>query len=138
MVICPSAMGESRRISRFRRPLNDKTSIRGLALNRALHVCTAKHMTFGDFGTSHAMSLAGRFTTISPTRGHAMNMDQIKGNWMQLKGKVKEEWGKLTEDDLQVAEGQVDQLAGKIAVRYGIAKDEAYKRLKKLEGDCDC
>lgn len=67
-----------------------------------------------------------------------MNMEQVKGNWMILKGKVKEQWGKLTDDDLDVTEGQLDQLAGKISVRYGLAKEEAYKRLKTLERDCSC
>lgn len=67
-----------------------------------------------------------------------MNMEQVKGNWMILKGKVKEQWGKLTDDDLDVAEGQLDQLAGKISVRYGLAKEEAYKHLKTLERDCSC
>jgi uncharacterized protein YjbJ (UPF0337 family) len=65
-----------------------------------------------------------------------MNTEQIKGNWMILKGKIKEQWGKLTDDDFDVADGKIDQLAGKMAVKYGIAKEEAYNRLKKACDEC--
>jgi uncharacterized protein YjbJ (UPF0337 family) len=58
-----------------------------------------------------------------------MNWDQIKGNWMQVTGRVKTQWGKLTDSDLDVVAGHRDQLAGKIQERYGIAKDEAEKQL---------
>ena len=57
-----------------------------------------------------------------------MNSDQMKGKWKQLKGSVKERWGKLTDDDLDVISGQQDQLVGKIQERYGIARDEAQKQ----------
>ena len=53
--------------------------------------------------------------------------DRIKGNWTQLKGKVKEQWGKLTDDDLDVIAGKRDQLEGKIQERYGKAKDDVRK-----------
>lgn len=59
-----------------------------------------------------------------------MNEDQIHGNWLQLKGKVKEQWGKLTDDDLDVINGKRDQLIGKLQERYGIAKDEAERQFK--------
>lgn len=59
-----------------------------------------------------------------------MNTDRMEGNWKQLKGKVKEQWGKLTDDDLTVIEGNQDQLAGRIQERYGVAKDEAEKQIK--------
>ncbi len=65
-----------------------------------------------------------------------MNKEQVKGNWQIFKGKVKEQWGKLTDDDVDVAEGKLDQLAGKVAVKYGIAKEEAHKKLEKLSNDC--
>jgi uncharacterized protein YjbJ (UPF0337 family) len=52
-----------------------------------------------------------------------MNWDRIEGNWMQFKGKVKEQWGKLTDDDLDEIAGHRDQLEGKIQERYGLAKD---------------
>ncbi len=58
-----------------------------------------------------------------------MNWDRIQGNWKQFKGQAKEQWGKLTDDDLDVAAGKRDQLAGKIQERYGIAKDEAERQI---------
>ena len=62
-----------------------------------------------------------------------MNWDRIKGNWKQITGKAKEQWGKLTDDDLEVVAGHRDQLAGKIQERYGVAKDEADKQLAAWE-----
>ena len=59
-----------------------------------------------------------------------MNEDKIKGQWKQLVGKAKAKWGKLTEDDLKVAEGDSDYLAGKVQERYGIARTEAEKQVK--------
>jgi len=58
-----------------------------------------------------------------------MNWDRIEGGWKQLSGKVKEQWGKLTDDDLTEIAGKRDQLAGKIQARYGVAKDEAERQL---------
>ncbi|WP_052281830.1 CsbD family protein [Kluyvera genomosp. 1] len=58
-----------------------------------------------------------------------MNKDEIGGNWKQVKGKVKEQWGKLTDDDMTVIEGKRDQLVGKIQERYGYAKDQAEKEV---------
>jgi len=54
-----------------------------------------------------------------------MNWDRVEGDWKQLKGKVKEQWGRLTDDDLDVVAGKRDQLAGKIQASYGLTKDEA-------------
>jgi uncharacterized protein YjbJ (UPF0337 family) len=62
-----------------------------------------------------------------------MNSDRIEGNWKQLRGKVKEQWGKLTDDELDVIEGRRDQLSGKIQERYGIARDEADRQVKDWE-----
>ncbi|EJG2385978.1 MULTISPECIES: CsbD family protein [Kluyvera] len=58
-----------------------------------------------------------------------MNKDEVGGNWKQVKGKVKEQWGKLTDDDMTVIEGKRDQLVGKIQERYGYAKDQAEKEV---------
>jgi uncharacterized protein YjbJ (UPF0337 family) len=58
-----------------------------------------------------------------------MNWDRIEGNWRQVSGKAKEQWGKLTSDDFDVVAGRRDQLAGKIQERYGVAKDEAEKQV---------
>ncbi|MGA8154024.1 MAG: CsbD family protein [Terriglobales bacterium] len=60
-----------------------------------------------------------------------MNSDQIKGKWKQLKGVAKERWGKLTDDDLNVIDGQSDQLIGKIQERYGIARNAAQKQVEE-------
>ena len=62
-----------------------------------------------------------------------MNWDRIKGNWKQLKGQAKEQWGKLTDDDFDVIDGRREQLAGKIQERYGIAKDVAEKQVADWE-----
>jgi uncharacterized protein YjbJ (UPF0337 family) len=56
-----------------------------------------------------------------------MDWNRVEGNWKQMKGKVKEKWGNLTDDDLDRAAGQRDQLEGIIQKRYGIAKDQARK-----------
>ncbi|MFC4821632.1 CsbD family protein [Dokdonella ginsengisoli] len=61
-----------------------------------------------------------------------MNEDRIKGQWKQLTGKLKAQWGKLTDDDLTVAEGNSEYLAGKLQERYGIARDEAKKQVEEF------
>jgi uncharacterized protein YjbJ (UPF0337 family) len=58
-----------------------------------------------------------------------MNWDQITGNWMQFKGKVKEKWGKLTDDDLTTIGGTRDQLVGVLQQKYGFAKSQAEQEL---------
>ena len=66
-----------------------------------------------------------------------MNWDRIEGNWKQVTGHVKEKWGKLTDDDLDVVAGRRDQLAGKIQERYGIGKDEVEQQLSHWESKAD-
>ena len=61
-----------------------------------------------------------------------MNSDQIEGNWKQFRGKVKEKWGKLTDDDLTRIAGKKDQLVGMIQERYGIAREEAQEELDEF------
>jgi len=58
-----------------------------------------------------------------------MNSDQLKGKWKQLKGSLRSVGVKLTDDDLDVIDGQSDQLIGKIQERYGIARQEAQKQV---------
>ena len=58
-----------------------------------------------------------------------MNWDRIEGNWKQFRGKVQQQWGKLTDDDLDLVEGRRVELVGKIQERYGIAKDEAERQV---------
>ncbi|MGH9564128.1 MAG: CsbD family protein [Terracidiphilus sp.] len=60
-----------------------------------------------------------------------MNSDQVAGQWKQAKGKIKEQWGKLTDDDLKVIEGNRDQLIGKIQERYGVTREVAQKQVEE-------
>ena len=64
-----------------------------------------------------------------------MNADTLKGQWMQLKGKVREKWGKLTDDDLGTIGGQAQQLVGKIQERYGIAREEAQRQFNEWKSE---
>lgn len=66
-----------------------------------------------------------------------MNKDTFKGNWNEFKGKIKEKWGKLTDDDITEINGKRDQLLGKLQKTYGYEKDHAEKELKKFEGTFD-
>jgi uncharacterized protein YjbJ (UPF0337 family) len=62
-----------------------------------------------------------------------MNRDRIEGNWKQLKGKVREQWGKLTDDEIDQIAGKRDQLVGRIQESYGIARDEAERQVADWE-----
>ena len=59
--------------------------------------------------------------------------DKIAGNWKQFRGEVRQQWGKLTDDDLEQARGERDKLVGRIQERYGIAKDEASRQIDEWE-----
>ncbi|NWN91408.1 CsbD family protein [Marinobacter adhaerens] len=61
-----------------------------------------------------------------------MNNDIVEGNWKQLKGKVRENWGKLTDDDFDEIAGKKDNFVGKIQERYGMKRDEAEREWEKL------
>ena len=61
-----------------------------------------------------------------------MNWDTIKGNWKQLTGEAKSQWGKLTDDDVQQAAGEREKLVGKVQERYGVAKDEAERQVDEF------
>lgn len=63
-----------------------------------------------------------------------MNWDRIEGNWKQFKGKMIEQWGKLTDDDLDRIAGKREQLVGRIQERYGIARDEAERQVDDWSG----
>lgn len=60
-----------------------------------------------------------------------MDWNEIEGNWKQFKGKVKEKWGDLTDDDLDKMEGNRDQLVGKLQEQYGKTKDQAEAEVDK-------
>lgn len=71
--------------------------------------------------------IAGAQTTAqTTTQNDAQTMwEKVKGSWNQTKGAVKEQWGRLTDDDLLAIEGRRDQLVGKIQTRYGISREAA-------------
>lgn len=58
-----------------------------------------------------------------------MNWDQVTGKWKQLTGNMREQWGKLTDDDITEAEGNREQLEGRIQERYGVDKEEAKRQV---------
>ncbi len=62
-----------------------------------------------------------------------MNKDQIDGKFEQLKGKIKQTWGKLTDNDIMLYNGQREQFLGKLKDHYGLAKEDAEKQMKTLE-----
>jgi uncharacterized protein YjbJ (UPF0337 family) len=64
-----------------------------------------------------------------------MNWDQLQGSWKEYKGKVREKWGKLTDDDLDVINGKREQLVGRIQHHYGIAKDIAERQTDQFMKD---
>ncbi len=62
-----------------------------------------------------------------------MNWDRIEGSWKELHGKVRQQWGKLTDDELDKIMGKRDELAGHIQKAYGISKDEAERQIEKFQ-----
>lgn len=62
-----------------------------------------------------------------------MNENQLKGEWKQLRGKVSEQWGKLTNDDLDVIAGKRDQLVGRLQERYGLAQEAIEEEVAAFE-----
>lgn len=61
-----------------------------------------------------------------------MNKDTLQGNFTQLKGKIKQQWGKLTDDEIDQMEGNAEILTGKLQERYGLARDEAERQAKEF------
>ena len=61
-----------------------------------------------------------------------MNKDTIGGNWKQFKGEIQRQWGKLTNDQLDIVEGNREKLAGQIQEAYGVAKDEAERQVREF------
>ena len=58
-----------------------------------------------------------------------MNWDRVEGNWKELKGKARQQWGKLTDDDLNRIEGKRTELAGRLQRHYGLAKEDADRQI---------
>lgn len=67
-----------------------------------------------------------------------MNQDILKGKWNQVKGSIKEHWGKFTDDDLVQIHGQKDILVGKVQELYGRTREEAQKEVNDYLKDCEC
>ncbi len=67
-----------------------------------------------------------------------MNEYQIKGNWNEIKGKVREQWGDLTDDDIDRIEGQTEQLVGAIQKRYGKSLEDARDEVREWRRSTDC
>jgi uncharacterized protein YjbJ (UPF0337 family) len=65
--------------------------------------------------------------------GPVMNHDNIQGHWKQLNGQIKQHWGKLTDDDLKVSDGNAEYLSERLQKRYGIAPDDAANQIKAFE-----
>lgn len=62
-----------------------------------------------------------------------VNWDQIRGNWKQFKGEIRRQWGKLTDDDVAIIEGNREKLAGKIQERYGTTKEDAERQIEEWQ-----
>ena len=61
-----------------------------------------------------------------------MNKDVLEGKWLEMKGKLKEQWGKLTDDDLDELQGKAEQVIGLLQQRYGYARDRAEAEYKRF------
>ncbi len=62
-----------------------------------------------------------------------MNWDRVEGNWKQLKGKVRQQWGRITDDQIDVIGGKRDALAGRIQETYGLTRDDAERQVRDWE-----
>jgi uncharacterized protein YjbJ (UPF0337 family) len=87
-----------------------------------------------NLGTSGELRRSGSVSEIKDGE-IVMDWNRVEGNWKQIKGKVKEQWGKLTDDDLDQINGKREQLEGKIQERYGYAKDQAKKDVDDWYGN---
>jgi len=67
-----------------------------------------------------------------------MNWDRLQGNWKEFRGKAKQKWGKLTDDDLDVVKGKREELEGIVQQRYGLAREKAKEEVQAFARDCGC
>lgn len=83
----------------------------------------------------HAQSATTTTTTTKSTTSSDLNVmwEKMKGSWTQTKGAVKEQWGKLTDDDLMEIQGRREKLVGKIQTRYGISHEQAEAQVSGWE-----
>ena len=96
-----------------------------------LAACAA--LTVGALPTFVHAQVTGPATGQTSQTDAKMIWEKFKGSWNQTKGAVKEQWGKLTDDDLLEIEGRRDQLVGKIQTRYGITREEAESQVGTWE-----
>jgi uncharacterized protein YjbJ (UPF0337 family) len=98
---------------------------------KAMHVPAARWVRRLPQFPADAQCVGSYIPTLSSlsAKESAMNWDRIEGNWKQFTGKVKEQWGKLTDDDIDRMAGQREQLVGKIQENYGVARDEAEQQV---------
>ena len=66
-----------------------------------------------------------------------MNKDILKGKWMQIRGDIKKNWGKLTDDDLAQIDGNRDKLLGLLVERYGYSREEAEREFDRFSANMD-
>lgn len=66
-----------------------------------------------------------------------MNLEQLQGQWQQLKGQIRQQWGKLTDDDIALSQGNVEKLIGRLTARYGISKEIARDKLTTFLDEID-
>jgi len=99
--------------------------------------CNNDYSAFHRFGTYTPMWSRAELSLLY-SRNTAMNWDTIQGSWSEFKGKVKESWGKMTDDELDVVAGKRDQLAGLLQKHYGLAKDEADDEIERFSSECQC
>jgi uncharacterized protein YjbJ (UPF0337 family) len=88
-------------------------------------ISTRKHAA----GRNNGRNACIRIDNANKQKESIMNWDRVEGDWKQIKGKVQQQWGKLTNDDLDVIEGKKTELAGRLQERYGYAQDEAEKQI---------
>jgi uncharacterized protein YjbJ (UPF0337 family) len=67
-----------------------------------------------------------------------MNWDTMTGDWKQFKGKIKEKWGQLTDDEIEQVRGKRDQFEGLLQKKLGLAKDEVKRQVDAFEKSCSC
>jgi len=65
-----------------------------------------------------------------------MNWDEIAGNWKQMKGQLREQWGELTDDELETVRGRRDQFEGLLQKKFGLVKEEAKRQIDEFQLKC--
>ena len=102
----------------------------------AAEIVLAQRLQISPEGPSETAAPKGRQINLAEEIRN-MNWDRIEGNWTQLKGKARQQWGKLTDDDWDVVAGKRDELIGRIQKRYGKARDEAEKEVDQWSRDLE-